>query len=159
MKLILFVILSFTILFAKECYTKKGIKKVCFKRFYAVKELKKPVKFKEHYSSKKGYIYTFNDKLKITIKYSGAILYILDNFEVEYDDRINKNTHILQVINHHELFTIISNLNKQDSVISARPVLKRVYRKGYKKASLNTAKGRTTIGKEKSVYENPNATQ
>jgi hypothetical protein len=117
--------------------------KVCFKRYYKTKNLKKPVKFTKYYTSSLGYVYNFNDKIKITLKYTGAILYILSNYEVEYDDKVNLNTHILKVINHNELFAIITNLNKLDAIVNAKPVLNRIYRKGYLKPRSNTAKSRT----------------
>ena len=63
---------------------------------------------------------------------------------MKYFDRVNKNTHILQVDNPTELFAIITNLNKLDSVVIAKPIVKRVYKKGYKKPTTNLAKGRTT---------------
>ncbi|MEA3553466.1 MAG: hypothetical protein U9R39_03560 [Campylobacterota bacterium] len=141
MKLILLLIFLSTVLFGKICYSTKN-SHVCFKRYYDVKNLKNPVKFKEHYISQNGYIYTFSDKLKLNLKYSGAILYILDNYELEFIDAINQHKHILKVVNKNELFSIISILNKLDSVNSAKPVLNRVYKKGYKKPKTNKAKER-----------------
>jgi len=139
MKFILLLLLSSTILLGKSCYMTKN-SKVCFKRYYAVNNLKNPVKYAEHYISQNGYIYTFTDKFKITLKYSGAILYILDNNEVEFVDTVNQHTHLLKVLNKNELFSIISILNKLDSVISAKPVLNKVYKKGEIKPKVHSAK-------------------
>lgn len=143
MKLIILISILFTSLFSRECYMEKD-SKVCFTRYYMVHKLKNPVKYQKHYKSQNGYIYTFKDKLKVTLRYTGAILYIVDNFEVKYYDKINQNTHILQANNPNELFSIITNLNKLDSVIVSSPVLKRVFEKGYQKPVLNKAKSRTT---------------
>jgi len=117
--------------------------KECFKRYFAIENLKDPVKYKNHYISQKGYVYTLTSELKITLKYSGAIMYILDNYEVEYVDTLNQHTHILKAVNPNELFSIITNLNKLDSIIKSLPVLNRVFRKGYKKPKTNAAKKST----------------
>lgn len=146
MKQILLIILLFSSLYSKECYIENS-KKICFKRYYALENLQDPVKNKKHYISPKGFVYTLSGELKITLRYVGAIMYILDNYEVEYVDTLNQSTHILKSINPNELFSIITNLNKLDSISKSHPVLNRVYRKGYKKPKTNAAK---KIKREKS---------
>ena len=139
MKSIVLITLLFSSLFSKECYMENN-EKVCFERYYALENLQDPVKNKKHYISPKGFVYTLSGELKITLRYVGAIMYILDNYDVEYVDTLNQNTHILKVINPNELFSIITNLNKLDSISKSHPVLNRVYRKGYKKPGTNAAK-------------------
>jgi len=138
--ILLFLVVN---LYGKECYKAKK-SEVCFKRFYDIKELKKPVKFTKYYQSQSGNVYSFNDKLKISLKYSGAILFILDNYDVTYFDQVNLKSHILKVKHKYELFEIISKLNELGSISKAIPMLNRIHKKGYVKPKSNVAKGRTT---------------
>jgi hypothetical protein len=116
-------LLSFS-LFAKECYfTKK--QRVCFKAFFDTKRLKDPKHDEKYYKFKDGNVYTFNDKIKITLNYMGAILYIVENFEVEFFDKKDHDTYILKVKNSNELFAITTNLNELNSVKIAEPLIQK----------------------------------
>ena len=117
------IILSFS-LFGQECYFAKG-ERVCFKAFFDTKKLKNPKNGERYYKFKDGYVYTFNDKIKITLNYMGAILYIVENFEVEFFDKKDHDTYILKVKNKNELFSIVTNLNELTSVKLAEPIIKR----------------------------------
>ena len=108
MKSILLIILLFSSLYSKECYIENN-EKVCFKRYYALENLQDPDKYKKHYTSPKGFVYTLTGEVKISLRYVGAIMYILDNYEVEYVDTLNQSTHILKAINPNELFSIITD--------------------------------------------------
>ena len=132
MKYIILVAISFSILLSDACYRDKN-KQICYKRYYKVKNIKKPMHGEKYYLSKKGTIYTFKDRLIVKIKYSGAILSILRNFEVEFKDKIRHNIYVLKANEPNELLGIITNLNKLDSVLLAKPELKIKRKKGYVK--------------------------
>ena len=130
MKYILLLAISFSILLSDACYRDKN-KQVCYKRYYDTKSLNKPKYNEKYYTNEKGKIYTFKDKLIVRIKYSGAILSILRNFEVEFEDKIRNNIYLLKVKEPNELLGIITNLNKLDSVMLAKPKIKIKYKKNY----------------------------
>jgi hypothetical protein len=123
--------MTFSILFSKSCYRDK-YKQVCFKRYYDTKSLKKPRYDEKYYLSNTGNIYTFKDKLIVKFKYSGAILSILNDFDVEFIDK-KRDKYILQVNEPNELLGIITNLNKLNSVTFAKPKLSIKRKKGYVK--------------------------
>lgn len=140
----------FSILFSQTCYRDKN-KQICFKRYYDTKNLKKPRYNEKYYLSNKGTIYTFKDKLIVKIKYSGAILSILNDFEVDFFDKIRHNIYILKAREPNELLGIITNLNKLDSVLLAKPELKIKRKKGYIKQ--NQISPKKEKRKEKKKFE------
>lgn len=122
------IFLSF--LNAKECYWVKD-EQVCLKRYYDVNNLKKPHIGEKYYLNKRGEVFTFYDKIQLRLKYKGAILYILENFDVEFYDKKNYGTLILKVKDPQDILSIITNLNRLDAVSIARPHTIRKYKKNY----------------------------
>lgn len=125
MKIVFIVFLLFvTNLYSKQCYHTKD-KKVCFYPFYQEEKLKNPKSDEKYYKFKDGYVYDIKDKIKVTMNYTGGIMYILDNYDVEFFDKKDYNTFILRVKNSNELFGIATNLNRLDSVKIAEPLIQR----------------------------------
>lgn len=124
MKIALAVVILSLPLFAKECYFTKN-SKVCFYPFFDTKKLKNPKYDERYYKFKDGYVYTMKDKIKITLNYLGGILHILETYEVEFFDKKDHDTFILRVKNPNELFSVVTNLNRLNSVKLAEPLIQR----------------------------------
>ena len=124
MRIFLIVSLLALSLFAKECYFTKE-KRVCFYPFFDIKKLKNPKSDEKYYRYRDGYVYNVQNKIKITLNYLGGILYIMDNFDVEFFDKKDHDTFILKVKNPNELFSIVTNLNRLNSVKLAEPLIQR----------------------------------
>lgn len=124
MRVLSFVFILTSLLYSKECYFTKH-DKVCFYPYFKVDKLKNPKFDEKYYRYKDGYVYVINDKLKVTLDYVGGILYILDNFEVEFFDKKNYNTFVLKVKNKNEIFSTATNLNRLNAVRKAEPLIQR----------------------------------
>lgn len=152
MKLLLLTIILINISLAKEyCYFANG-DQICYKPFKDTKKLKKPIFGEKYYKSPDGNIYRFSDEILVKLKYEGAILYLVENYDIEFVDKKNSTTYIFKVkdktlsrlsdfddelfeetASSKEVLSILTTLNALDAVRSAKPYLKRKYRKSYKK--------------------------
>jgi hypothetical protein len=118
-------------LLAKECYWNKK-KHICLKRFYNIEEVRKYKSSEKYYlNPRTDLIFTVDDRITLKLKYKGAILYILENFPVEFFDKKNYNTYVLKVKDTENIFSIVTNLNHLSSVKLAKPYMERRYRKSF----------------------------
>ena len=137
-----FIIIFFILispLFAKQCYWTKDKTQICYKTFYSyskLKEIKRGVK----YFIRDNKVYYFQNKIKVNLKYSGAILTLLDDFDLDFLDKRIDQTYIFRIKDMDDLFSIITNLNAQSYVKQAKPIPKRVYRKGEKQEQYDSYK-------------------
>ena len=127
MKLIMVILIFFSSLYAKQCYTSKH-KKVCYYKYFDRKAIYKVKSDETYFLSQKNNIFAFTDKIEVKFKAFGAILSVLDNFEIEFFDKI-KERYIFKVKYPNELFSIVSRLNELDTISKAVPVGIRKYTK------------------------------
>jgi hypothetical protein len=113
----MFILLSS--LYSKQCYINK-YGKVCYFKYFDRKSIYKAKSTEDYYITRAKKIYAFNDKIEVKFKTFGAILTILNDFEIDFLDK-EKETYIFKVRYSSELFSIISRLNKLDIVKKAVP--------------------------------------
>lgn len=152
LKFLVFICLIFSYSFAsKKCYMAKD-GKVCYKPFLNTTQLKKPIAGEKYYTAADGKVYKFTNMLKIRLKYAGAILYILENYDLAYVENKNDKIYTLKIssknkllneiekftnqsqdeqIDENRLLSIITTLNDLESVTYAKPYTKRKYKKDY----------------------------
>lgn len=130
MKFIVLVVLFSQLIFAKSCYKDKSKDEiVCFYKYFDRKSIYKPKDEETYYLTPNGSIYAISDKIEMKFNAVGAIISILDDFEIDFYDKLKNETYIFQVRNKHELFSILTNLNNLSAVQKAIPSKKRKYTK------------------------------
>ena len=127
MKIFIILTILLSNIFAKECYTNK-YNKICYYKYYDRNSIYNAKSSETYYLSKKKNIFAFTDKIEVKFKAFGAILSVLDDFEIEFVDKI-KESYIFKVKYKDELFSIVSKLNELDTVSKAVPVRTRKYTK------------------------------
>lgn len=152
LKLLFSLCLLFTYGFStSKCYMAKDMK-VCYKPFLDTSKLKKPVDGEKYYTAADGNVYKFTNMIKIRLKYAGGILYILENYDLEYISNKNEKVYILKIssknrllneiekftnqskddaIDEDRLLSIVTTLNDLDSITYAKPYTQRKYKKDY----------------------------
>lgn len=133
MKLILTVFLLLSnIAIAKECFkNKQSGELICYKRYFERYKIHKPKDNERYYTSKNGKLYAIGDKIEVRFKSVGAILSILDDYEVDFVDKTKGEKYILKVRNKNELFAMLRILNDLTAVDKALPVTTQKYTKSY----------------------------
>lgn len=129
MRFFLILLILSSAAFSKECYWDKK-KHVCFKRFYNIQQLENPNPNKKYYTIDGNTIYTFTGKIKLKLKYSGAIMYLLDNYSIDILESKDNMQYILKAKHPNEHLSITTSLNNRDCVMSAKPILLKIYKKG-----------------------------
>ena len=133
MKIILtiFLLLS-NVSFAKECFkNKQSGELICYKRYFERYKIHKPKDDEKYYTSKSGKLYAIGDKIEVRFKSAGAILSVLDDYEVDFVDKTKGEKYILKVRNKDELFAMLRILNDLNAVYKALPVTTQKYTKTY----------------------------
>ena len=125
-----YIIVSLILLvniYAKDCYWNKELKhQICYKRFFQLDKLKHIDKNGLYYK-KNHKVYFFTDTIKIKFNFKGAIFMLLDDFNLKFLDKKLGNLYIFKVSNIHNLFSLLSQLNKQPYIKSAKPIIKFIY--------------------------------
>jgi hypothetical protein len=130
MKSVLIVVLFVTALFSKECYFNK-VNEVCYYKYFDRKNIYKAKAFENYYIDKHSRIYTFDKVIEVKFNSIGAIFTILNDYELEFVDKINKETYLFKVSHKRDLFPTISKLNKLKTVMKAQPHKIRKYTNTY----------------------------
>jgi hypothetical protein len=183
MKYFILFSLLFSSLYASECYTNKYLDKTfCFDKYYDRKNIYSPKNDEKYYKTKNGTIYAISNKIKVKFNSSGAILTVLDDYEVDFNtndndnigdfrigfnqydleflDKIRGDTYIFRVKKPDALFIIVRKLNELSSVKSAEPILKRKFtkteiqqRKATSKQNQKTSAGKSGSGQRKTISQ------
>ena len=130
MKSLLIVVFFVTFSFSKECYHNK-VKEICFYKYFDRAGIYEAKENENYYVDKNNRIYTFDKVLEVKFNSIGAIFTILNDFELEFVDKINKSTYLFKVEDKRDLFSTISKLNKLKTVMKAQPHKKRKYTNTY----------------------------
>lgn len=161
-KSVFFVVICTLVVQANQkCYESKN-GKICYESYTNTANLKKPVPGEKYFTSPDGYIYKFTDEIIVSLKYDGAILYILENFDVEFVDQKNptsivlrvkdkllsklsdfKDEHLEVTASIDDVLSMLTTLNDLDAVRYAKPYMKRKYKKDYKRASMPKSSNET----------------
>ena len=129
--IIIFLLLS-NFVIAKECFkNKQSGELICYERYFQKHKLYKAKANEKYYTAKDGKIYAIKDKIEVKFKSAGAILFVLNNYEVDFVDKIKGEKYILKVRNKDELFAMLSILNDLNAVYKALPVVTQKYTKTY----------------------------
>lgn len=156
MKFVIFLIILSSFLFSKECYFNK-INDICYYKYFDRAKIHNAKSDETYYVNENGSIYTFDNILEVKFKSVGAIFTILNDYELEFVDKINKETYLFKVDHRRELFPAISKINKLKTVMTARPHKKRRYTKSFILAKQEAKKARLEAVMEKARKKEKNS--
>jgi len=148
MKAFTLLILISSFLFSKECYFNK-VNDICYYKYFDRSTIHNAKSGEIYYVNQNGSIYTFDNILEVKFRSIGAIFTILNDYELEFVDKINKETYLFKVENRKDLFPAISKINKLKTVMTARPHKKRRYTKSYILAKQEAKKARLEAARKK----------
>jgi len=133
MKLFLILVLLLSNLaLAKKCFKdKQSDQFICYKRYFDRAKIHKAKDSEKYYTSKNGKIYALGDKIEVKFNSVGAILSILDDYEIDFVDKTKGEKYIFQVRNKNELFVMLRKLNSLNAVQKALPQRTQKYTKKY----------------------------
>jgi len=137
--MILIVLNSF--LFSKECYFNK-VNKICYYKYFKKSNIHEFKADEEYYITDNDRIYTFDKTIEVRFNSIGAIFIILNDFELEFVDKIRKEVYLFKVEDKRDLFSTISKLNRLQTVMKAQPHMKRKYTKSHIRAKIEAKKAR-----------------
>jgi len=128
MKIFLFLLLSFSSLFANYCFKDKSANKlICYEKYFNRDNIYKAKNDETYYKAKNGNIYAINDKIEIKFNTIGTIITLEKNFEIDFYDKLKNDIYIFKVRNPQELFSILTNLNSLTAIQKAIPLQQRKY--------------------------------
>lgn len=130
MKILIMMVLFFSSLFSKECYFNK-VNEICYYKYFKKSNIYKVKNNEEYYINKNGRIYTFDNIVEVKFNSIGAIFTILNDLELEFVDKIRREVYLFKVEDRNELFSVISKLNRLDTVMKAQPHKTRKYTKAH----------------------------
>lgn len=152
--LLIFFILLSNLLFAKECFKEKQSGQlICYERYFKKYKVHKAKDDERYYTSSTGRIYAIGDKIEVKFKSIGAILSILDDYEVEFVDKKAGEKYIFQVKNKNEVFPMLRIFNGLKAVQKALPLRERKYTKEY--VEYQRKKREEKLERIKDKLENP----
>ncbi len=129
---ILFFLILTTSLTAKECFKdKQADKLICYERYFERAKIYKAHDDEKYYTSSDGRIYAIDDKIEVRFNSVGAILFILEEYEIDFVDKTKGEKYIFQVRDKNKLFSMLRVLNNLTAVRKALPIKKRKYTKAY----------------------------
>lgn len=131
-------------LFSKECYFNK-VNEICYDKYFKKSNIHEFKADEDYYINKSDRIYTFDKVIEVKFNSIGAIFTILNDFELEFVDKIRKEIYLFKVENKRDLFPTISKLNKLKSVMKAQPHMKRKYTQSYIRAKIEAKKARLEV--------------
>jgi len=130
-----------TFLFSKECYFNK-LTDVCYYKYFKKSDIHESKADENYYIDKNERIYTFDDIIEVKFNSIGGVFIILNDFELEFVDKIRKEVYLFKVDNKQELFSIISKLNKLKVIMKAQPHMTRKYTRSAIRAKIEAKKAR-----------------
>ena len=116
MKNFLILILLSSFLFSKECYFNK-VNEICYYKYFKKSNIHQFKANEEYYFTDNGRIYTFDKIIAVKFNSIGAIFTILNDYELEFVDKIGKEVYLFKVEDRRDLFSIISNLNRLKTIM------------------------------------------
>ena len=155
MKLFIILIFLSSYSFSKECYYNK-VNNICFYKYFKKSNIHEFKANEEYYFTSNERIYTFDKTIAVRFNSIGAIFPILNDFELEFVDKIRKEVYLFKVEDRQDLFPMISKLNRLKTVMKAQPHMTRKYTKSYIRAQIEAKKARLekVIKKAKVNIEN-----
>lgn len=151
MKFFAIILLLHTFLLAKECYFNK-VKNVCYYKYFKKSNIYKAKADEEYYITSNGTIYTFDKTIEVRFNSIGAVFSLINDFELEFVDKIKKETYLFTVAEKSDLFPMISKLNRLSTVMKAQPHQTRKYTKAYVKRKREEKKARYEEALKKAKY-------
>ncbi len=128
MKVFLIFFLLISSVNAKYCFKDKSADKIiCYEKYFQRDNIYKSKSSENYYTAKNGNIYAIDDKIEIKFNTIGAIISLEKDFEIDFYDKLKNDTYIFKVRNPYELFSILSNLNRLDSIQKAVPQVTKKY--------------------------------
>ena len=141
MKILLVLLFLSSLLFSKECYFNK-LKEVCYYKYFKKSNIHDAKADENYYIDKNERIYTFDNIIEVKFNSIGGIFIILNDYELEFVDKIRKEVYLFKVEDKHELFSIISKLNKLKVIMKAQPHMIRKYTKSAVRSKIEAKKAR-----------------
>jgi len=130
MRNLIIFFLIVTSAFAKECYFNK-VNEICFLKYFDRGSIYQAKADENYYVDKQSRIYSFDNIIEVKFHSIGAIFTILNDYELEFVDKIKKSTYLFKVSHRRDLFPILSKLNGLKSVMKAQPHKTRKYTNNY----------------------------
>lgn len=128
-KLVLFFLVV-TFSFAKECYFNKA-DTVCYYKYFDRSKIYDAKADENYYTNKFGHIYTFDDTIEVRFNSMGAVFTLINDYELEFVDKISKSMFLFKVQDRSDLFPMLSKLNHLKTVMKAQPHRKRKFTKSF----------------------------
>jgi len=141
MKFFMILAVFSSFLFSKECYFNK-VNEICYYKYFKKSNIHEFKADEEYYINKRDRIYTFDKVIEVRFNSIGAIFTILNDFELEFVDKIRKEVYLFKVEDRRDLFSTISKLNRLKTVMKAQPHMKRKYTRSYIRARIEAKKAR-----------------
>ena len=141
MKSFIILLLLNYVLFAKECYFNK-VNEICYYKYFQKSNIYESKSDENYYLNENGSIYAFDNIVEVKFNSIGAIFTILNDFELEFVDKIRKEVYLFKVEDRRDLFPVISKLNKLKTVMKAQPHKTRKYTKSYMRAKQEAKRAR-----------------
>ena len=148
MKIFIMVFILCSFLSAKECYFNK-VNNICYYKYFKKSNIDKAKANEEYYSNKKGQIYTFDKIIEVKFNSIGAVFVVLNDFELEFVDKIKKEVYLFKVEDRRDLFPTISKLNRLKTIMKAQPHSVRKYTKAHVQRLLEQKRARFEAVMEK----------
>lgn len=141
MKIFAIIVLLTTFLFSKECYFNK-VNTVCYYKYFKKSNIYAAKADEKYYVTANGNIYTFDKTIEVKFNSIGAVFALVNDFELEFVDKIKNETYLFKVAQRSDLFATISKLNHLDTIMKAQPYQKQKFTKEYVQRKLEEKKAR-----------------
>jgi len=148
MKFLMIMIFFSSLVFSKECYFNK-VNNICFYKYFNKTNIYNFKADDEYYTTTNNRIYTFDKTIEVKFNSIGAIFSIINDLELKFVDKIRKEIYLFEVKERRDLFPTISKLNRLQSVMKAKPHMKKRYTKAAIHAKTQAKKERLAKALEK----------
>jgi hypothetical protein len=148
MKSIVAFVLIFSFAFSKECYFNK-VNEICYYKYFDKSNIYKSKYDENYYENGNGSIYAFDKTIEVKFNSIGAIFIILNDFGLEFVDKIKNETYLFKVADRRALFPTISKLNKLKTIMKAQPHKIRKYTNSYIQRKIDAKRARFEAVMEK----------
>lgn len=141
MKIFMLLTVLSSFLLSKECYFNK-VNEICYYKYFTKSNIHEFKADEEYYITDKDRIYTFDKTIEVKFNSIGGIFTLLNDFELEFVDKIKKEVYLFKVEDKRDLFSTISKLNRLKTVMKAQPHMQRKYTTSYIRAKIEAKKAR-----------------